>query len=92
MGQSAAQPILDWPDKLKKLGDWIYGQDKPKSKVHPSDSDSTNMNWKPTPNAEQQKWLDEHGYGQKKLAARKPLGSAKKTAKKTGKKQTARKR
>lgn len=49
------------------------------------------MNWKPEPNAEQQKYLNEHGYGQKKLADRKPLGS-KKTAKKSVKKPTARKR
>lgn len=58
----------------------------------PASSKPQTMNWKPEPNADQQKYLDEHGYGQKKLADRKPLGSSKATQKKSSSKQTARKR
>jgi hypothetical protein len=89
MGQSAAQPILDLRDKLYRLEDWLNGK---RNTSGSKSSDSGTMNWKPEPNEEQQKWLEDHGYGPKKLADRKPLGSSKKTARKSARKPAARKK
>jgi hypothetical protein len=79
----AAQSIGDYYEKANRfLQKYLGDPDKP------AFSKPQKMNWKPTANAEQQKYLDD----QKKLADRKPLGSGKTSQKKSAKKQTARKR
>ena len=82
MRQNAAQPFLDWRDKLQKAANWVKNQDT-KPQV---------MNWKPEPNEEQKRQI-EKDHGRKKLTATGPtLGSSKKKTTKKKTKATARKR
>ena len=78
MRQNAAQPFLDWRDKLQKAANWVKNQDT-KPQV---------MNWKPEPNEEQKAQIKR----EYKAAADPKLGGAKKATPAAKKKTAARKR